>query len=241
MRSFSKPRPSIRQTTGRRYSARYLILIYREARANFDPLEIQRLVAREQAKCTIVRHSQDDNFSRYFAFVDFAGKRFQTRNLGLFDVQGYHPKWVHVTSSPWRTLDEMVAQGDVVWNGIVRPSKNSSTGRKKHTASKMLSSSNPWELIGSANSEASFQELLRKEMKAEESEPQNSLFDDLDIEANSTTGETEMARNVQYWQDGYRAGYKAAISKSNIHQITSNAISRYGLCYLHGIKTDSLL
>jgi hypothetical protein len=25
-------------------------------------------------------------------------------------------------------------------------------------------------------------------------------------------GETEMTRNVQYWQDGYQAGYKAASS-----------------------------
>lgn len=225
MRSSSKSRPSIGPTANRRYSARYLILIYRKTRAHFDPLEIQRLVAREQAKCTIVRQSEDDNVFSYFAFIDFAGKRFQTRNLGLFDVQQYHPKWIHVTSSPWRKLDEMIAQGDVLWNGIVRPDKHPTPGHEKPTVNK-TSSSSPWELVGSATSEASFQELLRKEMNIKRLESPEPLFDDYEVEATSEYGETEMARNVQYWQDGYRAGYKAAISKPNDHQTTPNAISR---------------
>ncbi|KAJ5151377.1 uncharacterized protein N7482_010629 [Penicillium canariense] len=226
MRSSTKTRPSIRPTADRRYSARYLILIYRGTRAHFDPLEIQRLVAREQANCTIVRHSEDDNVSSYFAFVDFAGKRFQTRNLGLFDTQQYHPKWIHVTSSPWRKLDEMIAQGDVLWNGIVRPNRYPSADHKKPAASK-ISSPRPWEMVGSATSEASFQELLRKEMTIAQSDSPEPLFDDFDIGATSEDGETEMARNVKYWQDGYRAGYKAAMFKLNVLQATPNAISRH--------------
>ncbi|KAL2830857.1 hypothetical protein BDW59DRAFT_158293 [Aspergillus cavernicola] len=217
-----KSSPMQPNSSDRRYSARYLVLIYRETRAHFDPLEIQRLVAREQAKCTIVRRARGDDtaVSSYSAFVDFSGKRFQTRNLALFDVQGYRPKWIHVTSSPWRTLDEMIAQGDVVvWNGIVRPSTKHTGGRKPApaTSSKMdSSSSSPWELVGSATSEASFRELLRKELSAEAgSEPpeEQPSFDRVeDCSTIVVAGETEMARNVQYWQDGYRAGYKAASS-----------------------------
>jgi hypothetical protein len=119
----------------------------------------------------------------------------------------------------------MIAQGDVLWNGIVRPNKHPTGGRKKPAINK-TSSSNSWELVGSATSEASFQELLRKETTIEPLEPPEPLFDDFEVGATSEYGETEMARNVQYWQDGYRAGYKAAISKSNVHQTTENAISR---------------
>ncbi|KAH8704940.1 hypothetical protein BGW36DRAFT_434557 [Talaromyces proteolyticus] len=223
MMSPNKTRTSIRPAADRRYSARYLILIYRGTPAHFDPLEIQRLVGREQAKCTIVRESRNENVFSYFAFVDFAGKRFQTRNLGLFDIQGYHPKWIHVTSSPWRMLDEMKSKGDVLWNGIIRHNKQTSSGRKTSATSKTSSSSSPWELVGSATNEASFQELLRKETTIEKSEPPEPLLDDLEAGAISVVGETEMARNVQYWQDGYRAGYKAAISKSNLHQTSSNS------------------
>lgn len=209
MRS-SKAQPSSR-STDRRYSARYLILIYRETRPHFDPLEIQRLVAREQGKCTIVRQAD----SNYLAFVDFAGKRFQTRNLGLFDIQGYRPKWIHVTSSPWRNLEKMMAQGHVLWNGISpRPQKQPSP--RKRGPGKEPASSSSWELVGSATSEASLQELLQKEMDSEQSRAPEIQLDCVPL----VGGETEMARNVQYWQDGYRAGYKAAIL--NIHQPMSN-------------------
>ncbi|KAL2869907.1 uncharacterized protein BJX67DRAFT_378951 [Aspergillus lucknowensis] len=227
MASSSKSRPNSRPTADRRYSARYLILVYRDTGPHFDPLEIQRLVAREQGKCTIVRQAG----CTYFAFVDFAGKRFQTRNLGLFDVQGYHPKWIHVSSSPWRTLDEMMAmaQGHVLWNGIARPQmkKASPAGRKRTRTSasraqgqsqaqapaSASASSSAWDLVGSATDESSLQELLQREMELDsehlQSKPQNNGCVPL------ASGETEMARNVQYWQDGYRAGYKAAMSMSN--------------------------
>lgn len=230
MRSSSKPRSS-RSTTDRRYSARYLILVYRDTGPHFDPLEIQRLVACEQGKCTIVRQAG----SNYLAFVDFAGKRFQTRNLGLFDVQGYHPKWIHVTSYPWRTLDEMMAQGHVLWNGIARPQKQPSPTRKRAAAGagKAPASSTPWQLVGSATNEASLQELLQKEMDSEDSKAPERQLDKIDSGVPLAGGETEMARNVQYWQDGYRAGYKAAMAMSNIHQPVSNTSLRYySFCFL---------
>lgn len=223
MRSSSKPRSS-RSTTDRRYSARYLILVYRDTGPHFDPLEIQRLVAREQAKCTIIVQQAGAN---YLAFVDFAGKRFQTRNLGLFDVQGHHPKWIHVTSYPWRTLDEMMAQGHVLWNGIARPQKQASPARRRAAAGKAPASSTPWELVGSATNEASLQELLQKEMDSEQAKTPERQLDKIDSGVPVAGGETEMARNVQYWQDGYRAGYKAAMAMSNIHQPVSNTSLRY--------------
>lgn len=221
MRTTKAPRKQ--STLQPRYSARYLLLIYRATLAHFDPLEIQRLVAREQAKCTIVRRSHgagddtdastavSDSLSSYSAFVDFSGKRFQTRNLALFDVQGYHPKWIHVTSSPWQTLDKIIAQGDVVvWNGVVRPTKHSESSSTSRKRAASAASNMPWELVGSATDESDFRELVRKELGAETPEP----FIDGVEECRTAlrAGETEMTRNVQYWQDGYRAGFKAASS-----------------------------
>ncbi|KAJ5281719.1 hypothetical protein N7478_007091 [Penicillium angulare] len=236
MRSSTKTRPNIRPNIrtnpDRRYSARYLILVYHGTRAHFDPLEIQRLVAGEQAKCTIVRQSEDDNIFNYFAFIDFSGKRFQTRNLAFFDIQQYHPKWIHVTSSPWQKLDEMMAQGDVLWNGIDRPNKRPSADRRKHATGKPPSSGQ-WELLGSVTDEASFEELLRKEMSRNESESEDPLIEDFEYEVNPEDGQTEMARNVQYWQDGYRAGYKAATSKFAAHQTPDKNFSKYDICHLN--------
>ena len=202
-----------RPNVDRRYSARYLILIYSQTSARFDPLEIQRLASRQQAKCTIVRQSLLDSTFNYFAFVDFVGKRFQTRNLKCFDIQGYHPKWLHLTSSPWRNLDQMIERGEVVWNGVSRPTDPTGT-RETLSSSKKTSSSLPmqWDLLGSTSNEASFLDLCENWMPKE-------TFDDftkiLQQPVHSRHNETEISRNVRYWQDGFRAGYEAGLSVSN--------------------------
>lgn len=117
----------------------------------------------------------------------------------------------------------MMAQGHVLWNGVIpRPQKQPSPARKRGPG-KEPASSNPWELVGSATNEESLQELLQKDVELEQSKPSERQLDCVPLAG----GETEMARNVQYWQDGYRAGYKAAMS--HIHQPMPNPPLRYYL------------
>jgi hypothetical protein len=188
------------------------MLLYSQTSVRFDPLEIQRLAFTQEAHCTIVRNSlRDGNTFNYFAFVDFAGKRFQTRNLRLFDIQGYHPKWVHLTSSPWRNLDQMLKSGEVVWNGVSRPQGSDSPKEKLSSSKKISSSSTDWELLGSSSNEKSFLELCKSRMGQEVFESFTKI---LEQPMQSGHGETDMSLNVRYWQDGYRAGREAAFSIS---------------------------
>jgi hypothetical protein len=205
----------------RRYSARYLILIYSQTTARFDPLEIQRIVSTQEAQCTIVRQAFESTHN-YFAFVDFAGKRFQTRNLRLFDIQGYHPKWLHLTSSPWHSLDQMMKRGDVVWKGVSIPRDSNAPREMASRSKKVSSSATKWEFQGSSSNESSFFDLCKVRMG-------HDIFDKftkmMEQPVPSDEIESDISRNVRYWQDGYRAGYEAALStsKSQSNALLSNS------------------
>ncbi|KAF2115470.1 hypothetical protein BDV96DRAFT_632070 [Lophiotrema nucula] len=226
----SRPRKlSNKLSNNNRYSARYLILEYNRTSDRFDPLEIQRLVSREQAQCTIVRQSLNDDTSHYLAFVDFAGKRFQTRNLSLFDIQGHHPRWVHVSSSPWHQLEDMKQRGDVVWNGIsiartrnAPPSASEAPQTSKKTSFHTLPE---WELVGSSSNEKAFLDLCRSHMPRKSFDiAEKQLRMDPPVQTRGS-GPTEISRNVEYWQDGYRAGFKECFAQLKKQQKANSSLS----------------
>jgi hypothetical protein len=196
-----------RQST--RYSARYLILVYSKTSHRFDALEIQRLVSREEGQCTIVRQLQADDTSNYLAFVDFAGKRFQTRNLGLFDIQGHHPKWSQVRSSPWDTLDSMIASGEIVWNGLSRGAFKKSIPRNEQPSYvSKASTSAQWEHLGSSSNEEAVTALCKKYMAAEESGSDTTEPD----QTSDSVNWSAISRIIGKWRDGYRAGYSDGLA-----------------------------
>jgi hypothetical protein len=89
----SLPRP---RGPERRISARYLVIIYNDVPPRLDYSEIKQLLTREEARCTVTAERHKDGSTTGFAFVDFAGKRFQKRNKSIFDVQGHHPEWLPI-------------------------------------------------------------------------------------------------------------------------------------------------
>lgn len=203
-------RPSRRQRkplSNSRYSARYLVLVYSQTSERFDPLEIQRLVSQEEGQCAIIRRSQNNGNSSYLAFVHFAGKRFQTRNLGLFDIQGHHPRWVHVRSAPWRTFDTMTANGEVVWNGLSRDQEISVQNKESWSPSSSVSSAT-WEHLGSSTNEADILDLCHKYMGLGDSKAsvRSNVLEPIDLHENIDTSLTK-----DLWTDGYRAGYRDAL------------------------------
>ncbi|KAL6866180.1 hypothetical protein ACO1O0_002285 [Amphichorda felina] len=233
-----------------RYSARYLILVYSNTPERFDPLEIQRLVTQEQGQCTIVQKSAASESpgnggaggvmtTSYLVFVDFAGKRFQTRNLGLFDVQGLHPKWLHVRSSPWERLAELMSRGDVVWDGLSASTLSPSEFHGSSQNSDPTSSSG-WELLGSSSNETEMLELCAKHMGSSISSslsslpplPQEQAEQPPDLESilspdpelpmpvkdrhhvhrdYDCSQTTELAPDIESWKAGYRNGYRDAL------------------------------
>ena len=214
-----RPRQSLNNN---RYSARYLILVYSKTPERFDPLEIQRLVSQEKGQCTIVRRLQADDTLSYLAFIDFAGKRFQTRNLGLFDIQGNHPKWLHVRSSPWKTLDNMAASGEVVWSGISRDRKTAAQDERTWPASKGVSPMQ-WEYLGSSSNEGDILELCKKYTTSHN--PNASAVTDLlhpsCSDHHEKTDKIDMSRLIEFWKEGYRSGYGDGLSYSKGRQNTN--------------------
>lgn len=199
-----------RQTS--RYSARYLLLVYNKPSCRFDPLEIHRLVSQEQAQCTIVRQLHSDGTFNYLAFVDFAGKRFQTRNLALFDIQGHHPKWTQVRSSPWDTLDNVIASGEVVWNGIYRETRKEADDCDAQAT--IPGSSNSWEYLGSVSDDEDLAEILKGTGTISTPLPATSRY----MESRDVAKEPEKVKiscDMKSWRDGYRAGYFDAIAHHN--------------------------
>ncbi|KAF2648153.1 hypothetical protein K491DRAFT_763250 [Lophiostoma macrostomum CBS 122681] len=196
-----------------RYSARYLILVYAKTSGRFDPLEIQRLVSREQAQCTIVLQSLDSDAPNYLAFIDFSGKRFQTRNLKMFDIQGHHPRWVRISSSPWRTLDEIMQRGDVVWKGITRKRKivePSEPPARKSLGSR--STSSEWEMVGSLSDETAFLSLCKSQMPQETFE---NVMKQIETPKQTRKDRVDVPSTVEYWQAGYREGFRDALAHMN--------------------------
>lgn len=199
--------PSRRPRQSLRYSARYLLLTYSKTPERFDALEIQRLASQEHGQCTIVRQVQRDNTFSYLAFVDFAGKRFQTRNLGLFDIQGIHPKWSQVRSSPWDTLDDMMEGGEVIWNGIVRCKTPSVQNGTPQSASKSKSTMQ-WEHLGSSSKEEDILALCKQYIAAEEPRSSAVGFE----QSRDRVAMSEIFRVMDLWRDGYRAGYSDGLA-----------------------------
>lgn len=204
-------RRSRKPLSNNRYSARYLVLVYSQTSERFDPLEIERLVSQEEGQCAIIRRSQNDGSSSYLSFVHFSGKRFQTRNLGLFDIQGHHPRWVHVRSAPWRTFDTMAASGEVVWNGLSRDKETQGQNRESWSPSSS-SISATWEYLGSSTNETDILDLCQKYIGAQDSKASISteVLQPTDLlETNDASHKTDS------WRDGYRAGYRDALLYSH--------------------------
>ncbi|KAH8891545.1 hypothetical protein GQ53DRAFT_865295 [Thozetella sp. PMI_491] len=203
----------LQPNTNTRYSARFLILTYAQTTTRFDPFEIERLASRWQAKCTIVQQARPNGSFNYFAFIDFVGKRFQTRNLNCFDIQGHHPKWLHLNSSPWRHRDQMMHRGEVICDNVTPPTETASHTDAHPSAKKVSASSTStqWELLGSADCEASFLDMCASQLPEESLEAVASIIG----RPVHNRNETAISRNVRYWQDGFRAGFEAARSGAN--------------------------
>lgn len=116
--------------SGKRYSARYLVLTYSQTSEDFQPLRLLPILDNEQARSIIARKSDEDGGTCYYAFVDFRRKRFHTRNKHLFDIQGVHPNWA-CPENPGRSWNYVGDMEDVVHHKCPRPIGSSSQRRAR--------------------------------------------------------------------------------------------------------------
>lgn len=102
-------------STSKRFGSRYAVLAYNSVSAQFNFQDIRRICYMEKAAATIVEISTSSHGSKtYLAFVDFCGKRFQTRNVTMFDVQNVHPKWWLIRGNAREIYDDLTSKGRIV-------------------------------------------------------------------------------------------------------------------------------
>ena len=189
----------------RRFSARYLLLVYEKTLPHFDPLEIRRLAAQEKASCTIVREQSANGLCNYLAFIDFSGKRFQTRNERLFDIQGYHPRWCPISSSPATYYDQCLRRGHVVYREAPRPRERCS---KKQTAE-----SPGWQELAVSKNREDFFETCKEQSPTELAPQLDNIHAYLEKSCATpfTATSSDVSQLTMSWTEGFKVGFDTGL------------------------------
>ena len=216
----------------KRYSARYLLLRYVRTPAKFDPDEIRRLVALQKAISTIVcEQNVFSNSATYLVFIDFSGKRFQTRNDKLFDVQGNHPQWHPVTRSPTQVYNWCKNRGTVIFDDALQKGAS----HVDATASMF----DDWKVHVSSSDQTDFFERCEDILPA----PLQNPLRELEAELYQPTAKTIRARSTSkqsdIWSEGFKAGFEMAV-KVNATVPDLGASCKQRLVEKEGTIDDSL-
>lgn len=101
-------------------NARYVLLTYPQC-AGLDEWSVSDHLSSLGAECIIGREDHADGGTHLHAFVDFS-KKFRSRRVDIFDVDGHHPNIVTSRGSPERGYDYAIKDGNIVAGGLTRPS-----------------------------------------------------------------------------------------------------------------------
>lgn len=132
-----------------RFRSRYALFTYSQC-GELDPFQVVCLFSSLGAECIIGRENHADEGVHLHAFVDF-GKRFNTSNERLFDVDGRHPNIAPSRGTPEKGYDYAIKDGDVVGGGLERPVRSG-----------VSESVDVWRQIADAEDRDSFWELVRE-------------------------------------------------------------------------------
>lgn len=102
-----------------RFAARYVLLTYAQC-GDLDPFEVVRSLGDLGAECIIGREDHADGGCHLHAFADFK-RKFQSRNVRIFDVDGKHPNVQPCKTTPEQMYDYAIKDGDIVAGGLTRP------------------------------------------------------------------------------------------------------------------------
>lgn len=130
-------------------NARFFLITYSQC-GELDPWAVNDHFASLGAECIIGREIHADEGVHLHAFIDF-GRKFRSRRVSIFDVDGHHPNISPSKRSPEGGYDYAIKDGEVVAGGLARPSVDGA-----------VSNGNKWsEIVGSA-SESEFWEAVER-------------------------------------------------------------------------------
>lgn len=99
-----------------RFAAKYGLLTYPQC-GELDPWRIVSMLGELGAECIIGRESHADGGLHLHAFFMFE-RKFESRNVRVFDVDGCHPNIVRGYSKPKEGATYATKEGDVVAGGL---------------------------------------------------------------------------------------------------------------------------
>ena len=99
-----------------RFAAQHGLLTYPQCQG-LDPWRIVEMLTVLGAECIIGRENHADGGLHYHAFFMFE-RKFESRNVRIFDVDGFHPNVVRGYSKPEKGCAYAIKEGDVVAGGL---------------------------------------------------------------------------------------------------------------------------
>lgn len=99
-------------------NARYVLLTYPQC-ADLDGFAVMECISHLGGECIVARESHADGGVHLHVFVDF-GRKFRSRKVDIFDVDGRHPNICPSRGTPEKGYDYAIKDGDVICGGLLR-------------------------------------------------------------------------------------------------------------------------
>jgi len=101
-------------------NSKYVLLTYSQC-GDLDEWHVSDMLSALGAECIVARelHNKTGGFHLH-VFVDF-GRKFRTRRVDIFDVDGRHPNVSPSRGTPEKGYDYATKDGDIVAGGLERP------------------------------------------------------------------------------------------------------------------------
>jgi len=101
-------------------NSKYVLLTYAQC-GDLDEWNVSDMLSALGAECIIARELHNETGGLHLhVFADF-GRKFRSRNVRIFDVDGRHPNVSPSRGTPEKGYDYAIKDGDVVAGGLERP------------------------------------------------------------------------------------------------------------------------
>nr|QTE03667.2 MAG: replication-associated protein [Gemycircularvirus] len=101
-------------------NSKYVLLTYAQC-GDLDEWAVSNHLSSLDAECIVAREVHPTTGGVHLhVFVDF-NRKFRSRNVRIFDVEGRHPNVVPSRGTPEKGYDYAIKDGDVIAGGLARP------------------------------------------------------------------------------------------------------------------------
>uniref|UniRef100_A0A8E7G204 Replication-associated protein n=1 Tax=Grus japonensis Genomoviridae sp. TaxID=2814961 RepID=A0A8E7G204_9VIRU len=132
-----------------RFQARYGLFTYSQC-GQLRPSAVLELFTSLSADCIIGREAHGDGGTHLHAFVDFR-RKYRTRDVRKFDVEGFHPNIISTIRSPSGSWDYATKDGDICGGSLRRPEPSQGSNAERQNAG--------WDQLRDASTREEFFEL----------------------------------------------------------------------------------